>query len=161
MGVPQTNSYCTFLVAGTSYGIEVLQVQEVLRPQPLTPVPLAPPAVRGLLNLRGQVVPAIDLRLRLLLPARAETVPPMCLIVRGPSGLACLLIDEAGEVRETDPMAFEPAPPSLRGEARRLIRGAFKLSDHLLLILDLPRVLTLAPQHAAGFFAPSAGRNGP
>ena len=130
---------CTFFLDDLCFGVEVEKVQEVIRFQPMTPVPLAPPAISGLIHLRGQIVTAIDLRRRLDLPARDIGHAPVNVVIRADECLVSLLVDEIGEVEETHEEAFERPPETLRGEARRLIRGAYKLADRLLLLLDTER----------------------
>jgi len=132
------SQYCTFYVNNLYLGIEVLNVQEVLRPQEMTHVPLAPRIVRGLINLRGQIVTAIDLRKRLELAERSpESGPPMNVIVSTTSGVAVsLLVDEIGDVVEVSQEMYERAPETLCGVAREVIEGAYKLPGQLLLILN-------------------------
>jgi purine-binding chemotaxis protein CheW len=127
----------TFFLRGHYFGIDVRQVQEVLRRQPMTRVPTAPPVVAGLINLRGQIVTALDLRRRLGLDATGAPPEPTNLIVQSEDGLASLLVDEIGDVIEVDDALFEPPPATLQGIGRELIRGAYKLADRLLLILDV------------------------
>jgi purine-binding chemotaxis protein CheW len=138
-----SRQYSTFDVAGFYFGIDVLQVQEVLRCQEMTPVPLAPAVIEGLINLRGQIVTAIDMRRRLELKPRPEGQLPMNVVVRTDDGPLSLLVDEIGDVLEMDADSFERPPETLRGVARELIRGAYKLKDRLLLTLDTERVVQL------------------
>lgn len=133
--------YCTFLLNGHYFGIEVMKVQEVIRYQEMTRVPLAPAVVRGLINLRGQIVTAIDLRRRLDLPDRPAGEAPVNVVVRTDDGAVSLLVDAIGEVVQVPEKAFERPPETLRGAARELIRGAYKLDGRLLLALDLDRLL--------------------
>jgi purine-binding chemotaxis protein CheW len=142
--VSAEHQYCTFFLDGHYFGIDVLQVQEVIRHQEMTRVPLAPPVVRGLINLRGQIVTAIDLRRRLDMPDRAEGELPVNVVVRTDDGAVSLLVDEIGDVLEVPEEAFERPPETLRGTARELIRGAYKLDGRLLLILDTERAVNLA-----------------
>lgn len=135
--------YCTFHLHDLFLGIEVRQVQEVIREQPTTSVPLAHPAISGLINLRGQIVEAIDLRTRLGLPARPEGAGAMNVIVRTDDGPVSLLADVIGDVVTVDEQAFEEPPETLSGSARELISGVYKLADRLLLVLDTARVLQL------------------
>lgn len=107
----------------------------------MTPVPLAPAVVRGLINLRGQIVPAIDLRRCLQLPECSSNEPPVNLILYTGDSCTSLLVDAVGEVLEVDQDTFEPPPVTLRGRPRELIRGAYKLSDKLTHVLDLNEVL--------------------
>ena len=139
-----SKQYCTFFLNGLFFGVEVLTVQEVLRFQQMTPVPLAPPTVQGLINLRGQIVPAIDLRHRLELPARANDQTPMNVVVRSEDGAISLLVDEIGDVVEIEDDVYETPPETLRGVARELIKGVYKMKERLLLVLDTEKTLTLA-----------------
>lgn len=141
--MPADNQYCTFLLGELYLGVEVLRVQEVIRTQPMTRVPLAHPVVRGLINLRGQIVTALDLRRRLELPDRDNGPPPMNVVIDTDDGAVSLLVDEIGEVLDVAADQFESPPDTLKGEARDLIRGAYKLPDRLLLILNTDRVVTL------------------
>jgi len=145
-----SKQYCTFFLNGLFFGVEVLTVQEVLRFQQMTPVPLAPPTVQGLINLRGQIVPAIDLRRRLELPARANHQTPMNVVVRSQDGAISLLVDEIGDVVEIQDEAYERPPDTLKGVARELVTGVYKLKDQLLLILDTERTVNLPATFTQG-----------
>ena len=134
--------YCTFSVSGDYFGVDVLGVQEMMRHQEMTRVPLAPPAVRGLINLRGQIVTAIDLRRRLGMPDRADDEPDVHIVLRTDDGAVSLLVDAIGDVLEVPDAAFEPPPQTLRAAARPLIRGVYKLKDRLLLLLDIDKIVT-------------------
>jgi len=138
-----TAQFCTFYVDGLFFGIDVLRVQEVLRFQEMTGVPLASPMVSGLINLRGQIVTAIDLRRRLALPDRPADQLPMNVVVRSDDGAISLLADEIGDVIEIDGSTLEALPASVRGAARELVTGVHKLKSSLLLVLDLDRALSL------------------
>lgn len=133
--------YCTFFVDGLFLGLEVTCIQEVIRAQPLTRVPLTSNVIAGLMNLRGQIVTAIDLRHRLGLTAREEGVKPLNVVVRTSDGAVSLLVDEIGDVIEVDNEAFERPPDTLTDDARDLIRGAYKLKGRLLLVLDPTRTV--------------------
>jgi purine-binding chemotaxis protein CheW len=135
----------TFLVNGYLFGVEVATVQEVIRYQPMTRVPLAPPALSGLINLRGQVIAAVDLRRRLGFPDRTAGELPMDVIVRTGDGLVSLLVDRIGDVVEVSEEAFEEPPDTLVGISRELIRGAYKLDGALLLSLDVQGAVELRP----------------
>lgn len=139
----EEKQYCTFYVAGQYFGLEVLKVQEVIRYQEMTRVPLAPPVVRGLINLRGQIVTAIDLRRRLELNERPADQTPLNVVVHTDDGAVSLLVDEIGDVLEVSEKQFEPPPETLQGPARQLIRGAYKLPERLLLILDAERTVSV------------------
>lgn len=135
--------YCTFRLADLTFGIEVQRVQEVIRPQALTVVPRANRVVEGLINLRGQIVTAIDLRRRLEMPAREDATPAMNVVVRTGDGALSLLVDEIGDVVAVDDATFETPPETLTGVARELLVGAYKLEDRLLLILDVDEAVRL------------------
>ena len=138
-----SKQFCTFFINGLFFGIEVLKVQEVIRYQEMTSVPLAPSTIRGLINLRGQIVTAIDLRRRLELPARGEDQLPMNVVVRTDDGAVSLLVDEIGDVVEIQDDVRERPPETLRGVARELVTGVYKLKERLLLILDTEKTVTL------------------
>jgi purine-binding chemotaxis protein CheW len=132
----------TFRLDGDLYGIEVEHVQEVLRSQQLTRVPLAPTAVAGLINLRGQVVTAIELRERLGRPARPAGTDAVVIVVRLHGEAVSLLVDSIADVVDVDVADFEAPPDTLEGQARDLIRGAFKLDGQLLLALDVQKAVS-------------------
>jgi purine-binding chemotaxis protein CheW len=142
--VDDDRQYCTFYAAGHYFGVDVLKVQEVIRYQEMTRVPLAPPVVRGLINLRGQIVTAIDLRRRLELGDRPADQLPVNVVVQTDDGAVSLLVDEIGDVLKVSANLFERPPETLKGTARDLICGAYKLSDRLLLILDVERSVNIA-----------------
>ena len=136
--------YATFVVDGLFFGIDVLEVQEVLRYQEMTKVPLAPAVIEGLINLRGQIVTAIDMRRRLALRARAPEETPMNTVVRSREGAAVsLLVDEIGDVVEVDAEAFEAVPENVHPAARQLLLGVYKLKEKLLLVLDTEKTIDL------------------
>jgi purine-binding chemotaxis protein CheW len=137
------HQYCTFYVAGLYFGLDVLKVQEIIRYQEMTRVPLAPPEVRGLINLRGQIVTAIDLRRRLELSDRPADQLPVNVVIQVDDGAISLLVDEIGDVLEVSEEWLENPPETVRGTARELIRGVYKLQDRLLLILDTERTVCL------------------
>jgi purine-binding chemotaxis protein CheW len=137
--------YCTFFIGELFLGLEVMRVQEVLRECPVTPVPASSSMVRGLINLRGQIVTAVDLRNRFGLAADDLQPLATAIVLDAEDELLSLVVDRAGDVVEVDESAFESPPETLNGETRRLIRGAYKLDDRLLLVLDLERAFNLAP----------------
>jgi purine-binding chemotaxis protein CheW len=132
----------TFRLDGDLYGVEVEHVQEVLRSQKLTRVPLAPPAVAGLINLRGQVVTAIELRERLGRPPRPEGTDAVVIVVRLRGEAVSLLVDSIADVVDVEAKDFEAPPDTLDGQARELIRGAYKLDGQLLLALDVQKAVS-------------------
>lgn len=139
--MPAANNFITFLVDGQLFGMPATEVMELTRFHELTRVPLAPPAVVGLMNLRGQVVTAVDMRRRLELRPRPEGQQPMNVVLRREDVLVSLLVDQVGEVIELDGSTYEPVPDTLRGIARELVRGVHKLPGRLLLLLDPAKVI--------------------
>ncbi len=135
--------FCTFYLGEQRFGLDVLKVQEFVCNQAVTRVPLAHPMVRGLINLRGHIVTAIDLRCRLHLPALSDDREPVNIVVHTDDGPVSLLVDEIGEVLEVSEDQFELPPETLQGPVRDLIRGAYKLPDQLLVILDTDLVVSL------------------
>jgi purine-binding chemotaxis protein CheW len=133
----------TFHVGPVLCGAEVDCVQEVLRHQELTPIPLAAAATPGLLHLRGQILTAIDLRSVFDLPARDSGTKPVCVIVRKGESAASLLADRIGEVVEVEPDAIEAPPTHWQGPMREFSRGVTDRSDQLLLLLDAMRILDI------------------
>jgi purine-binding chemotaxis protein CheW len=135
---------CTFFLDGLFYGIDVVRVQEVIRYQEMTRVPLAPPDVRGLINLRGQIVTAIDMRRRVGLPDRAGDVLPMNVVVRTDDGAASLLVDEIGDVIEVSEASYEAAPNTVPAGLRAVLQRVIKLQKQLLIELDADKLLSAA-----------------
>jgi purine-binding chemotaxis protein CheW len=140
--------FTTFYVNDMLFGVEVVKVQEVFRAQATTRVPLAPPVVSGLINLRGQIVTAIDMRRRLNLPTRSADQKPMNIVVRTAEEPVSLLVDEIGDVVDVDAANFERRPQNVDPEVCHLIRGVFKLKDKLLLIVDTATIAQ-SDQHGA------------
>lgn len=140
----ESKQFCTFFLHGLFFGVDVRRVQEVIRYQEMTAVPLAPRMIEGLINLRGQIVTAIDLRRRLDLPGRPEGELPMNVVVRSEDGAVSLLVDEIGDVVELEDSVYERPPETLTGVARELIRGVYKLKERLLLILDTEKTVCVS-----------------
>lgn len=139
-----TRQLCTFTVGEGYFGVPVEKVQEVVRPQPVTPVPLAPKVIRGLINLRGQILTALDLRYRLGLGDLGDTAKLMNVVVRTDDAPVSFLVDEIEEVLDVCEDSFEAPPETLQGEMRNLITGAYKLEGRLLLALNTERAVNLS-----------------
>lgn len=135
--------YATFYVGDMFFGVHVTEVQEVLRYQEMTGVPLAPPVIEGLINLRGQIVTALDMRRRLAVAPRDSERQPMNMVVRSEDGPVSLLVDEIGDVLEVRPEQFEPPPDNIGSIQRQLLEGIYKLDGRLLLVLNRERVLQI------------------
>ena len=141
----QPHQFCTFYLDKLMFGVELQKVQEVMRYLELTPIPLAPDVVSGLMNLRGQIVTAVDLRRRLELPNRPNDMLPMNVVIRSADGAVSLLVDEIGDVVEVDDDSFERPPETLQGKVREVILGVHKLDKHLLHVLDTDKAYETAP----------------
>jgi purine-binding chemotaxis protein CheW len=135
----QGEQLCTFFLDGQFFGVPVQQVQEVIRYQEMTRVPLVPQAVRGLINLRGQIVTAIDLRRCLGMSERPMDQLPMNVVVRTSDGPLSLLVDEIGDVVEVEEASFEQLPETLRGSVRSAIWGVHKMPDRIMHVLDIEK----------------------
>ena len=132
-----SHQYCTFRLDNYLFGVPVESVQEVLRQQVLTTVPLAPPEVSGLINLRGQIVTTLELRSRLGLGIRAPGAPAVNIVVRTVSGgVVSLLVDEIGDVLEPTDESFETLPETVPPQVRALVSAVCKLEGDLMLVLD-------------------------
>jgi purine-binding chemotaxis protein CheW len=124
------------------FGVPVQQVQEVLCYQEMTRVPLTSPVIRELINLRGQIVMAVDLRRRFAMEDRPASQLPMNVVVRTEDGPVSLLVDEIRDVLEVAEESFEKPPETMQGHARELARGVYKLRERLMLVLNTERAVT-------------------
>ena len=134
-----SSQFCTFYLDKLLFGVELKGVQEVIRSLDLTMVPLAPGVVSGLINLRGQIVTAVDLRRRLELDSAPTGTRSMNVVVRSVDGAVSLLVDEIGDVVEVEESTFEPPPETLRPSVRSVILGVHKLKGRLLHVLDIEK----------------------
>ncbi len=139
MARPQ--QFCTFFLKDEFFGVPVQQVQEVIRYQEMTRVPLVPQVIRGLINLRGQIVMAVDLRRRFGMEDRPDSQLPMNVVVRTDDGAVSFLVDEIGDVLEAQEESLERPPETLRGKAHELVLGVYKLRERLMLVLDTERAV--------------------
>ena len=135
----ERSQYSTFYVGGRLYGIDVTRVQEVVRPMPTTPIPLAPSYVVGLINLRGQVATAIGLR-ELFSISQNPPASFMNVVCRIDGTLIALQADEIGDVLEVQAKDFEATPQTVPGDVRRFMSGIYKISGSLLSIVDIDRI---------------------
>lgn len=138
----EIETICTFTLGDMFLGINVGEVHEVLLAQAVTPVPLSHPVVAGLINMRGQIVPAIDLRRLLHLPARADGLAPhVNVVVRNGEELMSLLVDDVGDVLSQEARFLTAPPEATRVDSRNLFRGAYQLPQRLLLVFDTNRAI--------------------
>ncbi|MBX7148506.1 chemotaxis protein CheW [bacterium] len=139
-----TKQFCTFTLDGHHFGVDVEKVQEVIRYQEMTFIPLANSIITGLINLRGHIVTAMDLRRRLGMNDRGENEKlPTNVVIRSEDSPVSLLVDEIGDIMELEDETFEAPPATLQGSVKELISGAYKLKDKLLLILKVDETLEL------------------
>lgn len=148
---------CTFRVGELLCGLDIHHVQEIVRFHDMTRVPHAPKTVSGLLNLRGDVVTAVELRVRLELGPRDESLLPSNVVVRTGDGVIALLVDEIGDILELSEDRSEAPPPTVDARTRALVTEVFKLDGELLLVLDHARVVNLE-QESPGPRSPAANR---
>jgi purine-binding chemotaxis protein CheW len=154
LAIAEGSQYCTFEVVDLLVGIEVSDVQEVLPDQAMTPVPLAPEGVLGLINLRGQIVTAVDLRSRLGLPVRPPGVRAMNAVVRRHGEVISLVVDRTRDVIVPPPEAFAPVPPTVGPRIRQMTTGTFRLDAQLLLVLDIDAVMRVQPDNVGSYRYP-------
>ena len=136
--------YVTVMLDGQLFGLPIARVQDVFMPDRLTRVPLAPPEIAGVLNLRGRIVTAVDLRLRLGLAPRNGGRPPMAVGIELRGESYGLLIDSVGEVLKLADGTREPNPVNLDQHLARVSGGVHRLDGQLMVILDVDRVLEMA-----------------
>ena len=141
IAVVKNEDFVTATIANQLFGIPVLQVQDVLGPQKITRIPLAPPEVAGSLNLRGRIVTAIDVRLRLGLTGRPKDKPGMSIVVDLRGELYSLMVDSVGEVLSLTKEDFERNPATLDPRWREVSTGIYRLNGQLMVVLDVPRLL--------------------
>ncbi|MBC7954199.1 MAG: chemotaxis protein CheW [Rhodospirillaceae bacterium] len=141
LAAPETQDYVTMFIEGQLFGIPVLTVQDVLGPQKITRIPLAPREVAGSLNLRGRIVTAIDVRLRLALSNKGGDNKSMSVVVDMGGELYSLMVDQVGEVLSLPAAKFERNPPTLDVSWREFSTGIYRLEDKLLVVLDVAKLL--------------------
>ena len=147
--------YVTAMIDGQLFGLPIVRVQDVFIPERLTRVPLAPPEIAGVLNLRGRIVTLIDLRRRFGLGEHKEGGDVMAIGVESRGESYGLLIDRVGEVVELDGVWREPNPVNLDQRLAQMSSGIYRLDDQLLIVVDVDRVLdigskAIAARHEAG-----------
>ena len=144
----QTTEYLTVMIADQKFGIPVLQIQDVLREQKVTRIPLASPEVAGSLNLRGRIVTAIDVRKRLNVPI-APGSRSMSVVVEHNQELYSLIIDKVGDVLSLDDARVEKNPGTLYAQWKDISSGVYQLEKELLVIMDVARLLDSIHTQAA------------
>ncbi|MBV9557903.1 MAG: chemotaxis protein CheW [Pseudolabrys sp.] len=141
--------YITAMVGQQLFGLSILRVQDVFVPERLTHVPLSPPEIAGVLNLRGRIVTLVDLGRRLGLTSDAQAEQPMAIGVELSGESYAMLVDNVGEVLKLDDSAREPNPINLDPRIAQVSSGIHRLDGQLLVILDIDRVLNIGNDAAA------------
>ena len=142
-GTSLGGKYLTFFLAGEEYGVEILRVQEIISMMPITRVPRTPPCIRGVINLRGKVIPIMDLREKFGMPAAAE--PEQVMIVVQVAGVQIgIVADKVSEVASIAAEDIDPTPDFGAGFRTEFLRGLGKSNGRLRLLLDIERVLSTA-----------------
>jgi len=146
----QKDKYLTFHLAGEDYGIEIRYVTEIIGIQKITDVPDMPPFIRGVINLRGKVIPVMDVRTRFRLPAR-DYDERTCIIVVDISNCAIgLVVDQVNEVADIPEAQVEPPPKTGKGTSSRFIKGMGKMGDEVKILLDVGMILLDEEKAALG-----------
>lgn len=143
LGNTVTSDYVTMIVGGQLFGIPVLEVHDVFVPSKLAYVPMAPPEVAGVLNLRGRIVTAIDLRQRLGFEPRETDAQVMAVVIEYQGEPYSLLVDEVGEVLSLEANCFERNPSNLDAKLRDVSNGIFRLEDRLMVVIQLDKIILL------------------
>lgn len=134
--------FVSFVVAGEEFGVNILSVQEIIRPKDITRVPQAPDMVMGVINLRGRIIPVIDLRTCFGFPNRSQNADRRILVTEIEDRVVGFMTDSVREVLRVDVTTVEPAPELAVGIDGQYLRGVAKLEDRLLILLDLKRILS-------------------
>ena len=142
-GESALRQFISFTVAEEEYGLELLGVREVIRVREITRLPLAPSFIRGIINLRGDVIPIIDLRERLGLDAREATAMTRVIVVQVEGRLLGMVVDSASQVVRIPADQIDPPPPVLGGFSQEFITGVGKMDDKLVILLNADAILTV------------------
>jgi purine-binding chemotaxis protein CheW len=133
--------FLTFFAAGQMFGLPLLEVHDVLDARPLTPVPLAPKEVVGMLNLRGRIITAIDIRRRMGLPERPSDSRHMSLVVEHDGEMYNLVVDTVGDVLAIGEDRFDETPPTLDALWKTFASGVYRLDQKLMVVLNVAALL--------------------
>ncbi len=140
----------TFSTGEEEFGVDILRVQEIIRTMAITKVPKAPEFVEGVINLRGKVIPIIDLRRRFGLQSKAHDKHTRIIVIEINTMIVGFVVDSVSEVLRIPASTVEPPPPVVAGLESEYISGVGKLEDRLLILLDLDRLLSRADIEALG-----------
>jgi purine-binding chemotaxis protein CheW len=139
--------HVTFRVAGTDYAVPASQVLHLESFESATPVPGAPPYVSGVVQVRGRLVPVVDLRARFGLPAIEHSIDRRVVVIQVGTRIAGLLVDSAREVLQIDPAAFEKPPEIIQHQSAGFIKAVATITKRLFLLVDVPRIIGEEPSH--------------
>jgi purine-binding chemotaxis protein CheW len=139
-----TEGFVTVVTGGQLFGLRLERVRDVFVPRGLAPVPLAPPEIAGLLNLRGRIVTAIDLRRRLGLPPRSDGGTPVAVGIEERGELYGLMVDRVGDVLRLRPSTYDANPVNLDQRWAKLCAGVYRLDHGLMVVLDVDKILDLS-----------------
>ena len=139
-----TEGFVTVVTGGQMFGLRLERVRDVFVPRGLSPVPLAPPEIAGLLNLRGRIVTAIDLRHRLGLPPRSDGGTPVAVGIEERGELYGLMVDRVGDVLRLRPSSYDANPVNLDQRWAKVCAGVHRLDHGLMVVLDVDKILDLS-----------------
>lgn len=131
-----------FRIGAAMYALEIMRIKEIIRPQKLTPVPKAPPFIEGVINLRGAVIPIVDLRKRFDLPTAIVDRKTRVIICALSGKILGLVVDEVAEVRRYSRQEVQPSPHFLQGKEAQFFRGICRRDDDLVMVLNLEKILS-------------------
>jgi purine-binding chemotaxis protein CheW len=135
------NQFSTFWVDGRLYGVSIKMVQEITKSMPMTPIPLAPDYIKGLINLRGQIATAVGLRELFKLQKPQDNQGKINVVCKIESYLLSLVIDEVGDVLELEDNLFEPTPETVSHSVSQFMVGVYKLPNNLLSVIDIQKII--------------------
>ncbi|CAN2048050.1 purine-binding chemotaxis protein CheW [Candidatus Magnetomoraceae bacterium gMMP-1] len=142
--IEETFQFCTFYLENFLFGVEANRVQEITQYQEITRVPLAPRAIKGLLNLRGQIVTALDLGFKLGLKSSQSDELSMNVVIRTSYGAVSFVVDEIGDVISVKDADFEPPPGTLANDIKRMIMGVYKIDTHQLIhVINIDKIIEI------------------
>ncbi len=143
----EITQYCGFKIAGEEYAIPVMEVQEVIKPQMVTPIPLAQDEIRGLINLRGQIVTCLSLR-RLFKQDDDLEKDYMNIIVKGDDGLFSLVVDEVTDIIDIEKSSLESAPDTINPNLKKYVDNIYKRDKGLVILLDISELVSIKQELA-------------
>jgi len=136
--------YASFFLNSICFGVPVEKVQEFLEYVDIMPVPLSPPVLPGIINLRGQILTTIDLKARLNLPNDTTSENPMMMVIRTSEGPMNVLVDKIGAILDVDPDLFEKPSETLKPGIQEVTTHVCKLEQQLLLVLDTETIIQIS-----------------